>query len=140
MQAQNIVIDDGLKRFTFTNTNNEVFAEFFFNPSDTSIIERYETTVDAINQVELKGDSNEDIEEYLKTLSNTFKEQLDYLLNRDNSDSLFRVYSPITVFANGDLFGEVIVHQIRKLIEQNMDVRLNKKIKKIEKYTKKYHR
>lgn len=138
LNAQNIVIDDGLKRFTFSNNNDEVFAEFYFNPSDTSIIDRYDDVVDAFNKIELKGENDKEIEEYIKTLSETFKEQFDYLLNRDNREGLFKVYSPVTVFASGDFFAEIILRQVKKIIEQELNVRLQKKAKKIEKYTGKY--
>lgn len=138
MQTQNIIIDDGLKRFTFTNNNNEVFAEFLFNPADTSIIDRYDAVVETFNKIEIKGETSEDIENYVKELSETFKAQFDYLLNRDNRDGLFKTYSPVTVFANGDFFAEVILKQVGKIIENELNIRLQKKAKRIEKYTKKY--
>ena len=138
--VQNIIIDDGLKEFTFSNNKGEVFAEFAFNPADTGLLERYGKVVDAFNAIELKGDSEADVEEYIKTLSDTFKEQFDYLLNRAVSEGLFRTYSPITIFANGDFYAEVILDQIGKIIEKEINVRIDKKAKKIEKYTKKYHK
>ncbi len=138
--TKNFVIDDGLKHFTFTNLQGEVFGEFAFNPTDTSIIERYEKAVDAINAIELKGESEDEVKEYILSLSKTFKEQFDYLLNRDVSESLFRVYSPITIFADGDYYAEKILESVGKAIEQEFDVRLKKKAKKIAKYTNKYQK
>ena len=138
--TQNIVIDDGLKRFTFSNNDGEVFAEFSFNPADTSIIERYEDVVEAFNKIEIKGENGDEMKESILAISDTFKEQFNYLLNRDVSEGLFKVYSPITIFANGDFFAEVILTQVAKIIEKEYDVRLQKKAKKIEKYTKKYHK
>lgn len=140
MENQNFVIDDGLKTYTFSNLKKEVFAELTFNPTDTSILDRYDKTVDMFNSVSLKSDSDEAIEEYIQTLSQTFKEQFNFLLNRDVSSELFRVYSPITVFANGDFFAEVILKKVGQVIEKELNVRLAKKAKKIEKYTKKYHK
>ena len=137
-KGQNFVIDDGLRRFTFTNNIGEVFAEFAFNPADTSILERYDKTVEAFNNIELKGDTDEETKAYIIELSDTFKKQFNYLLNREVSDGLFKVYSPVTVFANGDFYAEVILDHIAKAIEQAMNVRLKKKAKKIEKYTKNY--
>lgn len=138
--VQNIVIDDGLKHFTFSNNDGEVFAEFAFNPADTSIIERYEQVVEVFNGIKLEGDTPEERQQYLVTLSDTFKEQFDIFLNRQNAEGLFKKYSPITIFANGDFFAEVILHQISKIIEKEFDVRLQKKQKRIEKYTKNYHK
>ncbi len=138
MENNTFIVDDGLQKFEFKNKNGEVFAEMFFNPSDTSVIERYEKVVDVLNALELKHSTREEIQDSLVVLSNTFKEQFDYLLNRDNSDSLFRTYSPITIFANGDYFAEVILENLTKVIEKEYNIRLKKKIKKMEKYTKKY--
>lgn len=138
MENNTFIVDDGLQKFEFKNKNGEVFAEMFFNPSDTSIIERYEKVVDVLNALEMKHGTREEVQESLVVLSNTFKEQFDYLLNRDNSDSLFRTYSPITIFANGDYFAEVILENLTKVIEKEYNIRLKKKIKKMEKYTKKY--
>lgn len=136
----NFVIDDGLKPFTFTNLQGEVFGEFAFNPTDTSIIERYDKVVETFNGIEIKGESEDEIKNSILTLSTTFKEQFDYLLNRDVSESLFRVYSPITIFADGDFYAEKILESVGKAIEQEFDVRLKKKAKKIAKYTNKYQK
>lgn len=136
--TNNFVIDDGLKTYTFSNLKKEVFAEFAFNPTDTSIIERYDKVVETFNGIELKGESEDEVKEYIQSLSKTFKEQFDYLLNRDVSSSLFRVYSPITIFANGDFFAEIILERMGAAIEKEMDVRLKRKAKKIAKYTDKY--
>lgn len=133
----NFVIDDGLKTFTFSNLKNEVFAEFAFNPTDTSIIERYEKVVDAFNGIEIQG---ADVTKEYNRIAQTFKEQFDFLLNRDVSESLFRVYSPITIFADGDFFAEKVIEKIGDAIEKEMDVRLKKKAKKIAKYTNKYQK
>ena len=138
--TQNIIIDDGLKHFKLSNNEGEVFAELAFNPADTSIIERYDSVVDAFNEIKLKGDTPEERKAFIQAVSNKFKEQFDYLLNRDNSDALFKVYSPVTVFGNGDFFAEVLLRQTAKIIEQEYNVRLQKRAKRIEKYTKKYRK
>ncbi len=136
----NFVIDDGLQTVTFTNNSGEVFAEFKFNPTDTSILERYDKVVEVFNSINLKGDSEDEVKEYVIKLSDTFKEQFNYLLNRDVTEGLFKTYSPVTVFANGDFFAETILKHISQMIEQTFNVRLQKKAKKIEKYTHKYHK
>lgn len=135
--AINIVLDDGLQSYTFSNNDGEIFAEFKFNPADASIVERYDDVVEVFNKIDLKKE-DEDIKDTMRTISDTFKEQFNYLLNRDVSEGLFKVYSPVTIFANGDFFAEVILTQVGKIIEKEMNVRLQKKAKKIEKYTKKY--
>lgn len=139
-KVTNIIIDDGLKDFQFSNNKGEVFAEFSFNPADTSIIERYDKVVDVFNGISFKGENDKDIEDYLVEVSNTFKEQFNFLLNREVSDTLFKVYSPITIFANGNFFAETLLEQLGKIIESELNVRLAKKAKKIEKYTQKYHK
>lgn len=133
-------IDDGLKAFRFKNLVGDVIGEFAFNPTDTSIIERYDKVVETFNGIELKGESEDEIKNYILSLSKTFKEQFDYLLNRDVSESLFGVYSPITIFADGDFYAEIILESVKKAIEQEFDVRLKKKAKKIAKYTNKYQK
>ena len=49
MGASSFVIDDGLYEVTFKNNNEEVFAKFSFNPSDTGLLSRYDSFIDFLD-------------------------------------------------------------------------------------------
>ena len=132
----NIIIDDGSQEYTFTNKQGEVFAKFTLNGADTGIVERYENLQKYLEGYELEADENNVIDK-LNKLNEDLIQQFNLLLNQDTSNTLFMRYTPTTLFANGDMFCEVAFENIGKFIEQELNVRIDKKMAKIRKATAK---
>lgn len=130
-----VVIDDGTKEYVFKNMQGKEFAKFNFNPSDTGILERYNDVANAFKGFEF--DDEKDTASQIKELNNMLKEQFNYLTGTDISSDLFATYAPTTVFANGDFFAEVALEHIGTFIEEEMNVRLDKKLAKIKKIASK---
>lgn len=137
METETFVIDDGLKKYEFKNAIGEVFGTLIFNPSDASILERYEAVIDEINNVR-KDTTNVKGAEKMIEASRAFKKGLQKILNRDIEADLFSVYSPVTLMGEGDFYGEIILEKIGNAIEKETGKRVDKKLEKIKKYTKKY--
>jgi len=135
--GNNFIIDDGVQEYTFTNKMDEVFARFSFNPSDTSIIERYEAVADAFGKYDLTEDN---VTEKIKEINADIRKQMDYLLNRDVSSGMFMVYEPCSVFANGDFYAEVMLDTIGEIVGATMKARIKRKMEKVNKATAKYHK
>lgn len=135
LESEDLVVDDGLKVYTFSNKLGEKFGEFAFNAGDVGIVERYDEAIEQINAIK---DEDATTTEGLTKISNVLIEQIEHILNRPVRDTLFNVYKPTTVFNNGDFYAEVIINRIASAIEKECDVRLDKKMKKISKYTDKY--
>ena len=135
MSTSQFIIDDGLHNVVLKNKNGEVFSEFSFNPSDTGLLSRYDSFIEFLESLEIKedGDTASQILEFEKSI----KEKIDELFNRNVSESIFKTYSPCTIFANGDMFIEVVIKHMGDVIKKETDNRLKKKVAKIKKATEK---
>lgn len=135
MSTSQFIIDDGLHNVVFKNSNGEVFSEFLFNPSDTGLLSRYDSFIEFLEGLEIKDD--EDTASQILSFEKSIKEKIDELFNRNVSESIFKTYSPCTIFANGDMFIEVVIKHMGDVIEKETDNRLKKKVAKIKKATEK---
>lgn len=135
MSTSQFIIDDGLHNVVLKNKNGEVFSEFSFNPSDTGLLSRYDSFIEFLESLEIKEDG--DTASQILEFENSIKEKIDELFNRNVSESIFKTYSPCTIFANGDMFIEVVVKHMGDVIEKETDNRLKKKVAKIKKATEK---
>lgn len=135
MSASQFIVDDGLHNIVLKNKNGEVFSEFSFNPSDTGLLSRYDSFIEFLESLEIKEDG--DTASQILEFENSIKEKIDELFNRNVSESIFKTYSPCTIFANGDMFIEVVIKHMGDVIEKETDNRLKKKVAKIKKATEK---
>lgn len=135
MSTSQFIIDDGLHNIVLKNKNGEVFSEFSFNPSDTGLLSRYDSFIEFLESLEIKEDG--DTASQILEFENSIKEKIDELFNRNVSESIFKTYSPCTIFANGDMFIEVVIKHMGDVIEKETDNRLKKKVAKIKKATEK---
>ena len=135
MSTSQFIIDDGLRNVVLKNKNGEVFSEFSFNPSDTGLLSRYDSFIEFLESLEIKEDG--DTASQILEFENSIKEKIDELFNRNVSESIFKTYSPCTIFANGDMFIEVVIKHMGDVIEKETDNRLKKKVAKIKKATEK---
>lgn len=115
----------------------EVIGQFRFNPSDLDILRRYEAVVDAMNAIAIPEDAGADD---MLRVSDEIKKQFDFLLNYNVSDGIFAKCNPFSMTAGGDFYFESVLDGIAGLIEKVTNQRIEKKRKKIEKATAKYHK
>ena len=115
----------------------EVIGQFRFNPSDLDILRRYEEVVDAMNAIVIPEDAGADD---MLRVSDEIKKQFDFLLNYNVSDGIFAKCNPFSMTADGDFYFESVLDGIAGLIEKVTNQRIEKKRKKIEKATAKYHK
>lgn len=138
-----IKVDTGAINVPVKNEDGELLGEIKINPADMNIVERYEKVVDFFNEVKFDDDKEVTTEDIIN-LSNTIKEQIDYLFDYAVSNTLFTKCNPLTVISNGDFFFENVLESIAGLIEKITNQRIEKKMKKIkkvtDKYTTKYHK
>lgn len=130
-----MTVDTGAIVVDIQDVDGNKIGELEFNPADLSIVGRYEEVVENLNT--LKCDEEEGYEA-AKKLDAAIREQFDYLLATNASDSAFSKYSPLAVKENGDFFFEGIFEGVAKLIEEHTNTRLEKKLAKVHKATAKY--
>ena len=134
--SENIIkISTGAKKYELQDADGEVIGEFKFNPSDVGIMERYDKVVDWFNAIELPEDFG--VAEAIE-LSSGVKEQLDFLFGYPVSEGLFAKCNPLSPTESGDLYFEAVVDALLTVINKEMDQRIEKKVKRIQKATSKY--
>lgn len=136
-KANEYIIDDGKKEYFLKNKGGEIVAQFSFNPSDTGVISRYKAVVDYLNNYKI--DENADAAEVLDKLNSDLMVQVDYMFYGNIAKDLFAKLKPCSLTSNGDFFYELALEAIAKFIEDETGERMNKKLKKMNKYTEKYH-
>ena len=129
-----MVIDDGSKTYTIENKQGKSLAEFCFRPADTNIISRYKEVSKFFQNFVITEEP--DIQKYEKQVI----EQMNYLVNADAGNAFFGIMGPFSPMPDGSLFYETCLDAVCNVINQELDVRLEKMQKRTGKYTKKYYK
>lgn len=133
-------INSGLLKFTFTDSDGDVFAYFKMNPADVKLAARCEEVSDFFNKKSEIASANPTVEEMAK-YSDELTEKIDYLLGYKASETLFgSLMSPITVLPNGDIFAFVVLETIADAVGTEIRKRKQKMHKAASKYTEKYRK
>lgn len=123
MEKIQLTTDDGSVEVEVVNKLGDVLGTFHYNPTDLDIIKRYEKVVDNLTSIDFKNDDfNED--EFF-SLSNVIKEQFNYLLNGDVSETLFAKCNPFTPIADGQFYFADLLTKISDLNSKFFDKRIN---------------
>lgn len=129
--------------------DGKILSEFYFNPSDSNIVERYDEFVDGMKElgekiknyenIKEKNDDLEKTKEELKEVSMEICEKVNKLLNAEVSDKIFNVMGPLSLLPDGDYYFVFIIDQIGNKIKNATGQRLKKMEMKIKKHTSKYY-
>lgn len=106
---EEILIDDGSKEYSFKNHLGETFATFAFNPTDAGLLSRYDKAIEFFQKVKYPEDAT--IEDIV-ALENGIKEQFNLVCGKNVSDGLFGRYTPLTLFANGEMYCEIAIEKL----------------------------
>ena len=136
--ANKIIIDDGLKTYDIENKDGQVLGQFSFNPSDTSIIHRYEEVIKDLSELSFHEET-ENLDEELKRVEAVIYEKINYLLNADVAEAFFSIMGALTPLASGQYFIESVLDAIGQAIQIETGERVKKVSSKIAKHTSKYH-
>ncbi len=141
-QAENrneeeLIINTGTKKYVIKDEHRRQMGEFFWNPSDTGILSRYNDVVEYFNSLDLK--EGEDAEKFIVDADKGIVEKMSYLLNEDTSTSLFSRVAPLSMLANGNVYAFEVLERIAGLVEKESKVRVNRANTRVNKYTRKYH-
>lgn len=146
---QNICFDDGFKEFTLNNDPNKVIR---FNPSDFSILERFNAAQKKIDEAYKNineyikinndgspGDELEETAEAISKVNELVREQVDYIFDSNVSSAVFGNQSPLSM-VKGVPFFERFISAAQPFIEREIVAEQKASQKRIEKYTKVYHK
>ncbi len=135
--ARQITLDDR-EKIEIVNSDEEVTGWFWWNPSDLDIVKRCEKVMDFFEHMQVP--QKDDTTETLFALSDTIKQQFDYLISPGASENLFKYANPLSPREDGSLFAEYVLKQLVSFIESELNIRMKKTTANIEKYTAKYNK
>jgi len=141
---QNLNFDDGFKEFSINGDKERVIR---FNPSDFGILERIEKANKAINEatkgnedLDLKADGTAAEElsrsvNIVKGISDTIKNQIDYIFDSPVSSIVFGNQSPLSM-VKGVPFFERFLDAVTPVIKKEITAEQGASQKRMQKYTK----
>lgn len=135
---ERIKINDGSKSYEIVNQNNKKLGVFTFNPSDTNIIEKYNSVVESLETTTDKMKTGE--KEDMIAAADVLREKMDGLFGEDTSKTFFSITGPLTPLENGQLFVENVLEAIGAIVEKEMKIRVKKLRVRMDKYTEKYNK
>lgn len=127
---------DSREWIEIVNSNGEVDGGFYWNPSDLDIVKRCEKVMDFFEHLE--APEKDDKTDALFLLSDTIKQQFEYLISPGASDTLFKYANPLSPREDGSFYAEYVLGQIVEFIQSELNVRIQKATSKIDQYTKDY--
>lgn len=149
--ATTLSIDDGLERIVITNKFGTELGVFFFRPTDTGIIDRYnealvmlEKAVAPLQTNELPvtaEDDNDAAAAAILAALNAAKVELykafDYLFDANVSEAFFSRVNPFTI-TGGRFFCELVLEAIGSYIAERIGVEVKKLNQRTARYTHGY--
>lgn len=114
-----------------TDSDGNVTGHFHWNPADLDIVKRFDKVVEFFNTLEVKDNNVDEISEAIK-------EQANYLFDSpDAAENLFTC-NPLTPRTDGTYYFEYVFNTLADFIKSELNVRMPKVTKRIQKYTAKY--
>lgn len=130
----NTQINSGILKFTFTDSNGEVFASFRMNPTDIRIAKRCEGVGNRIDKMAEEADKSGPAD-YEEAMEQVFCDVLGYDVRND----LFGIMSATTLLPDGDIFASKIITTIAAAVQPEIERRAKKMQGAMSKYTDKYN-
>lgn len=135
MEEIKLNINTGIIKVIIGDEDTQL-GSFRFNPSDIDIVKRYDKVVGDIEALKI---TNETTYEEVLDISEQLKKCMDYLLNYDVSEDIFKVCNPLTPTTDGDFYFEHVLEGVGNVIESVTKERLERKHQKIKKALEKYN-
>lgn len=138
-----IVVDDGRKRVPIKNTDGEEIGEFYFNPTDIGIINRFDEVEQDLRDAteplsNLPDDADEDTTaKAISEAEEKLYDAVDYLFGGNASEAFFGTVSPFSPI-NGTFYCELVLEKVGDFISDQFGIENKKVESRTDKYTKKY--
>ena len=135
-----VKIDDGTRRIPFLNNDNEEIGVLRFRPADFGMVTRFNESRekwDEIGKTLEESDAEEDGAASIEKATKGVREVFDYILGGPVSAGIFRVINPFNpVGSDGEMFCEVVMDTVQKLIEQEFGEQLQRMERRQERMAK----
>ena len=146
-----LTIDDGLEAITIQNRFGHELGVFYFRPTDTGIIDRYnealtmlEKAVAPLQTNKLPASTEDDTEAAAAVILNALNaakvelyKAFDYLFDANVSEAFFSRVNPFTI-TGGRFFCELVLEAVGSYIAERIGVEVKKLNQRTAKYTHGY--
>lgn len=130
-------INSGLMKFTFTDTDGDVFAFFKLNPTDVRLAGRCEEIAKYFEERGSNLPQNVSMADMVRW-DDELEEKICYLLGYDARSTLFGMMSATTILPDGDLFVVKVMRRIQEVIGPEVRKRKQNMQKAVNRHTAKY--
>lgn len=132
MKTISTKIDTGIQTYTFTDTDDHVFASFRVNPTDANLAARAQEVGDFIQ----KMGTLENVRDWAE-MNRLIEEKVSYVLGYDASE-VFGEVTATTIFPDGNMFAALVVDKIIDAVTPALEQRKANMQKAADKYLSKY--
>ena len=149
-KAANLNIDDGLEKIVISNRYGDELGVFYFRPTDTSIIDRYNESLTRLDTAlepivnNTEAAQIADTEEAARAIREAMKEArarlcavFDYLFDANVSEAFFSRVDPFTL-SGGRFYCENVLEAIGNFISERIGVEVKHMNKRVAQYTHGY--
>lgn len=137
--AKQIKTSVKVAEYEFLDADEKVLFTIKFNP-DLDIARRYNKTIAFLNKMISDSEKERKGSEYFFEKCDELREQLNELFNYDIATPIFSVMNPFTPLEDGKFYIEEILEKLGKIVENELDTRVEKVRSRQSKYTAKYHK
>lgn len=143
-------IDDGLEKIVISNKFGKELGVFYFSPTDTGIIDRYNEAITMLEKATEplqssnlvpEGNDAESEAAYIQNALNAAKAELykafDYLFDANVSEAFFSRTHPFTIIG-GRFYCELVLEAIGSYIAERIGVEVKKLNQRTARYTHGY--
>ena len=128
------IIDDGRKEYVIKNKKGIVISKIYINPTDTSVITKFDDVKKAIKKYDVKSDS---VEAEIINAEKFIKNKIDYIFGAGTADHMFFLYGPLALMEDGEFFINKVFDIVGKIITSETESRFEAKINRIKAMTEK---
>lgn len=134
--ARSITVNTG-EKIEVKNSDGELLGFFYFNPADVDMLRKCKEAENSLNGImeEVKKDKTE---ENLEKLNTEIRKQVEAITSKEAGDIFFKYNSPLSIMADGAMYGLYVFNIICKFIEGEVGDRSNKMKEKFNQYTAQY--
>lgn len=131
-----IIADDGRIKVPVKNLHGDQIGEFYFNPTDAGMPQRYNQMVERMSEiVKTLENSEQSSLSALETATQELNAEIDKLFAGNASEAFFGDINPFSL-CNGMFYFVNVLNSIGAFIDTQFDTQTKKLNAKIGKYTK----
>lgn len=138
MKAINTNLGSTFIKFTFSDSDGDVFAHFKMNPTDTKMHARVRGTDAKLDELKKNFADMENNAENMEKLNAAVEDLFCWLFGYDVKECLFGFVSALSVLPDGTQFYEKVLEAVANGIAPEIAARAEKMSSRLEKYTGDY--